>query len=186
VEEALAQNIIFDQTQEQEIRHMTANEQKILDAASALVAIKDEIVTGVEARDTKIREQAAQIADLMNQLGQIPPPEDLSQELGSLDESLGSLKTLADGLVPAPAGTPATPADGDTGTGDAIPAPAPEVPGTAGDMGSTTDHPGDPAPPAEPAPAEDTGDATPVADSTDTPVDPAAPVDGTVVDDEED
>ena len=167
---------------------MTANEQKILDAANALVAIKDEIVTGVTAKDNKIAEQAQTIADLQAQLGQVVPPEDLSQELGSLDSSLGALKTLADGLTPAPAGTPAEdPIDvGNPGPGAGT--PIPEVPGTAGDTGSMTDHPGDPAPVDEPvvdAPADTSGDGTPVADPA--PADPDAPsTDAPVVDDEED
>jgi len=92
-------------------------------------------------------------------------PEDLTEEFATFDSKLGNLKSLADGMVPAPAGTPAD------STTDPVEPATPVTP----DIGSGTDggpaHSDPVAPGREPDPVPPTE-----------PTDPSSPVDGGATD----
>lgn len=162
---------------------MTQNEQKIIDAASALSSAASSLSQGLTEKNDQIAAQAAHIEELNQKiidLGATPPtpPEDLSQEFTTLDDAVAQIQNIASGLTPAPAGTPAT---ADTpGTGTSAPIDHgdnpvigigtgfgdPPQPGTGG-----TNVPD--ATPVEPAPA-DTPGTVGVPPVEDAPVDPVS------------
>lgn len=99
--------------QQKEIIIMTQNEQTITDAANTLSQAATELQTGISGIRGQLESANAHIEALQQQItdmGQTPPspPEDLSQEFTGLDAAVQGIKQLADSLVPASAGIPAT------------------------------------------------------------------------------
>lgn len=159
---------------------MTANEQKILDAAQTLTDAASEISEGVQA----LKDRIASLEGIQ--------PEDLSQEFAALDDAIAPLKSLGDSLVPSAPGTPADgsstgttpvantgnptpdPLAGASGTTDGVPGQVePSQPGTNVDQGVPTDTSSVPAPtgesdvpPATPTPSDNPDATTNVVDET--------------------
>jgi hypothetical protein len=184
--------------QKQEIIEiMTQNEQMIVDAANTLSEAASELQTGVDGLKGQLASAMSHIDELnqtITDLGNTPPPtpEDLSQEFTQLDSAVQGIKSLADSLTPAPAGTPADPSSGTDASGvSGVPAPIdhgdnppigigvgatdPPQPGTGG-----TNLPDQP--PVEPAPADTPGTVGTPVEEPPTVEETPAPEDGTGVD----
>lgn len=179
-----------------ELIEMTANEQKIINAAQLLVGLVSTFQLIFDAQQAKIATLTAQAAD-----AQAHQPEDLTDEFSQFDNAMQGLSNLAGSLTPAASVTP-VPVDVAV---DPLPAPPAGDPMTPAPPGSSippveTQVPTEPVPvdpepvfvpdaePATPAPiveapvveapappAEVPVDATPVADPVvETPASPVA------------
>lgn len=111
----------------------TANEQKILDAANTLTQAASALQSGVKAKEERI----AQLEAKIKELGEQPPPEDLSQEFGEFDKAMADIQNLANNLTPASGGSGSgTQENVPNVSGTPITQPATETP-LAGESGTT-------------------------------------------------